>query len=150
MGKVTKDLQTFKSTYRKTGSVRTAALAAGYSQSVANTGLQNLPKSVHTYVLTRRKKLSKLAQLARAVTPEDQELTVRGALLANVAQGKDQAVNSLKLLGQDKRVGMWIPDSQTGVIVIQAAPIPSFDPPDDRSPNVNQPFLPPHVTIEGK
>src|SRR5690348_580402 len=127
MPNVSKDIDAFKRTYRKTGSVRSSALAAGYSQNVANMGLQSLPKAVRTYVLTRQKKLSKLAQLARNVTPEDQEMTVRGALLANVAAGKDQAVNSLKLLGQDKRVAMFTPDSATGVIVIQAAPIPSFD-----------------------
>lgn len=143
MPNVSKDLQAFKRTYKKTGSIRSSALAAGYSQSVANTGLQNLPKSVHTYVLTRQKRLSKLAQLARHVTAEDQELTVRGALLANVASGKDQACNSLKMLGQDKRVAMFTPDSQTGVIVIQAAPIPSFDPPSAI------PALPTH-TIEAK
>jgi hypothetical protein len=129
MATVVKDTQAFKREYRKTGVVRSAALAAGYSESTANTGLARMPKTIRTYILSRRKKLSKLAQLARAVTPEDQELTVRGALLANVASGKDQACNSLKMLGQDRRVGMWVPDSQTGVIVIQAAPIPSFDPP---------------------
>jgi hypothetical protein len=129
MATVVKDTQAFKRTFRKTGSVRSSALAAGYSESTANTGLARMPKTIRTYILSRRKKLSKLAQLARAVTPEDQELTVRGALLANVASGKDQACNSLKMLGQDRRVGMWVPDSQTGVIVIQAAPIPSFDPP---------------------
>lgn len=127
MPQISKDLQAFKRTYRKTGAVRSSALAAGYSQNVANMGLQSLPKTLRTYVLSRRKKLSKLAQLARHVTAEDQELTVRGALLANVASGKDQACNSLKMLGQDKRVAMFTPDSQAGVIVIQAAPIPSFD-----------------------
>jgi hypothetical protein len=129
MATVVKDTQAFKREYRKTGVVRSAALAAGYSESTANTGLARMPKTIRTYILSRQKKLSKLAQLARAVTPEDQELTVRGALLANVASGKDQACNSLKMLGQDKRVAMFTPDSQTGVIVIQAAPIPSFDPP---------------------
>lgn len=143
MASVTKDLSAFKRTYRKTGSVRSSALSAGYSENVASMGLTNMPKHIRTYVLSRRKKLSKLAQLARHVTAEDQELTVRGALLANVATGKDQACNSLKMLGQDKRVAMFTPDSQTGVIVIQAAPIPSFDPPSAI------PVLPTH-TIEAK
>ena len=143
MATVTKDVEAFKRTYRKTGTLRSAALAAGYSPNCSSTGMQHLPKVIRTYVLTRQKKLSKLAQLARAVTPEDQELTVRGALLANVASGKDQACNSLKMLGTDKRVNMFVADSQTGVIVIQAAPIPSFDPPQ------TVPQLPQH-TIEAK
>lgn len=127
MATVSKDLQAFKRTYRRTGSVKTSALAAGYSENVASMGLKSMPKSVRTYVLTRRKKLSKLAQLARQIDANEQENIVRGSLLANVAAGKDQAVNSLKLLGQDKRVAMFTPDSQTGVIVIQAAPIPSIE-----------------------
>jgi hypothetical protein len=127
MPKVSKDIQAFKKTFRKTGSVRTSALAAGYSQNVANMGLNSLPKSVRTYVLTRRKKLDKLAKLGQTLTAQEQENTIRGALLANVASGKDQAVNSLKLLGQDKRVSMFTPESTTGIIVIQAAQIPSFD-----------------------
>lgn len=88
-----------------------------------------MPKSIRTYVLTRQKKLSKLAQLAHEYNAQEQENVVRGALLANVAAGKDQAVNSLKLLGQDKRVAMFTAESTTGIIVIQAAQIPSFDVP---------------------
>lgn len=127
MATPTKDIPTFKKTYRKTGSVKTSALAAGYSPNVAAMGLTNMPQAIRTYVQTRRKKLSKIAQLACGVDPKTQEDIVRGALLANVAAGKDQAVNSLKMLGQDRRVDMWKPESAQGVIVIQAASIPSFD-----------------------
>lgn len=90
-------------------------------------GLKSLPKSLQTYILTRRKKLDKLEKLGATLTAQQQENTVRGALFANVAAGKDQAVNSLKMLGQDRRVDMWKPESAQGVIVIQAASIPSFD-----------------------
>lgn len=38
----------------------------------------------------------------------------------NAAQGKDAAVQSLKLLGQDRRVNLWAPDSVTGLVVLQA------------------------------
>lgn len=126
MPKVTKNLQAFKRNFRQTGSVRSSALAAGYSKNTANMGLKSLPKSLQTYILTRRKKLEKLALLGASVSEKEQENTVRGALLANVAAGKDQAVNSLKLLGQDKRVSMFTPESTTGVIVIQAAALPAI------------------------
>ena len=127
MAKVTKDLDAFKSDFRKNGTVRSAALAAGYSESVANTGLAMMPKAIQTYVHSKRKKLSRLALLGETLTAQQQENTVRGALLANVAAGKDQAVNSLKLLGQDRRVSMFTPESATGVIVIQAAQIPAIE-----------------------
>lgn len=89
-------------------------------------GLKSLPKSLQTYILTRQKKLNKLEKLGETLTAQQQENTVRGALLANVAAGKDQAVNSLKLLGSDRRVGMWQPDSASGVIVIQAVQLPAI------------------------
>lgn len=127
MPQVSKDIPAFKRTYRKTGSVRSSALAAGYSQNTANMGLRSLPQSVRTYVLTRKKKLSKLAQIAHEFDAKQQENVVRGALLANVAAGKDQAVNSLKLLGSDRRVNMWTAENSTGVIVIQAAALPAFE-----------------------
>lgn len=122
-----KDLNAFRRDFRKNGIIKSAALAAGYAESSANMGLAAMPKSIQTYVLTRRKKLSKLAQLAHDFSSQDQENVVRGALLANVAAGKDQACKSLELLGKDKRVAMFTPESTTGVIVIQAAQIPNID-----------------------
>jgi len=127
MATISKDVKAFKKTFKETGSIRKSALAAGYSQNTADLGLQRMPKTIRTYVLTRRKKLSKLAQLAHEFNAQEQENVVRGALLANVASGKDQAVNSLKLLGQDKRVSMFTPESTTGVIVIQAAQLPAIE-----------------------
>lgn len=102
-------------------------LTAGYAENSANMGISALPKKIQTFVLTRKRKLDKLAKLGETITAQQQESTVRGALLANVAAGKDQAVNSLKLLGQDKRVAMFTPESTTGVIVIQAVALPSME-----------------------
>jgi len=39
-------------------------------------------------------------------------------LLENVARGQDQAVQSLKLLGQDREVSLWQPEAQQGIIII--------------------------------
>ena len=47
---------------------------------------------------------------------------VRWKLLINAAQGKDRAVQSLKLLGSDKRCAMWQPDSALGVIIVGEMP----------------------------
>lgn len=127
MASVSKDVQAFKKTYRRTGSVKTSALAAGYSDKVASMGITNMPKAIRSYVLTRRKKLSKLALLGSQITPEEHENIARGAYFANIAAGKDQATQSIRLAMQDKRVSMLTQESATGVIVINAAPIPSFD-----------------------
>jgi phage terminase small subunit len=119
MAKVQKDTSAFKREYRKSGSVRSSALAAGYSQSVANMGLHAMPKSIQTYVLTRHKKLSKLAQLGRSIDPQQQEDLLRGAIFANIAAGKDQANQSIKLGMQDRRVNMLSAESQQGVFIIE-------------------------------
>lgn len=78
----------------------------------------------------RIKVLGQFEEIGKSVSAEQQENLVRGALLNNIAQGKDEATASLKMLGSDKRVNMFQPESASGVIIIQAVPIPPFDPPD--------------------
>jgi hypothetical protein len=51
--------------------------------------------------------------------PQVRAEIVRAKLLQNVATGRDEAVGSLKLLGQDRELSLWQPDSQAGIIVIQ-------------------------------
>lgn len=47
---------------------------------------------------------------------------VRAKLLQNVSENRDNAVQSLKLLAQDKELDMLRPDSATGVIIIGEMP----------------------------
>lgn len=111
-----KDLAAFKRTYRKTKNIQVSALAAGYSQSVAVKGVSDLAEPLKRFVRRHDLRLSKLAALGRAVDAENQENIVRGRLLVNVHEGNDKAVQSCKALGQDKRVGMWASESQTGIL----------------------------------
>lgn len=114
----TKDLKAFKRTYAKTGNIRQSALDAGYSQNSANMGITALPQTLVKYVESRKKRLDKLALLARSVTPEQQEDLLRGAIFDNIASGKDKACNSIRLGMQDKRVSMLQADTQIGIIVV--------------------------------
>jgi hypothetical protein len=43
---------------------------------------------------------------------------VRAKLLENVANNCDNAVQSLKLLGQDRELSLWQPEVQTGIVVL--------------------------------
>jgi hypothetical protein len=43
---------------------------------------------------------------------------VRAKLLENVATNCDNAVQSLKLLGQDRELSLWQPDIQQGIVVL--------------------------------
>ena len=69
----------------------------------------------------------KYIQLGRDLSPEEQEAMVRGRLAENTILGTDKGVLSAKQLGADKRVAMWQPDSQVGMVVIQAPPVPKID-----------------------
>jgi hypothetical protein len=66
--------------------------------------------------------------MGQQLTPEDQVNLVRGRLCENVVLGTDAGVQSAKQLGADKRVSMWQPDSQTGLIVLKAPEMPKFNP----------------------
>jgi len=70
---------------------------------------------------------NKLELLGRKISPERQENLDRGRLVQNVITGKDDAVQSAKQLGADKRMTMWQADSQVGLVVLAAPPIPKID-----------------------
>jgi len=90
---------------------------AGYSRSTAQRGTHQILDSVGL-------RLAILAEIAKAnkialPTAQEQADFVRWRLLINAAQGKDAGVQSLKLLGADKRCSLWQPDSVLGMIVIE-------------------------------
>jgi hypothetical protein len=89
----------------------------GLSESVAKRGKAGLSRRVLGELM---KEGVKFAEIGRQVTAQFQEELVRGALVTNVLSGKDNAVNSLKMLGQDKRVNMFTPDSVAGIVVIES------------------------------
>ena len=43
--------------------------------------------------------------------------------MENTIIGTDKGVMSAKQLGADKRVAMWQPDGQVGLVVLQAPPV---------------------------
>lgn len=113
---------------------RDAMVAGGFAESSAKRGIDSMSAEGKLAYESARdaqamKKLKKFAAIGSKFSPEEQEKLVRGALLSNVADGTDKAPQSLKMLGQDKRVNMFIPDAQTGVIIVNAVPIPPIDPP---------------------
>ncbi len=71
---------------------------------------------------------------------------MRGKLLQNVLEGTDSATQSLKMLGQDRRVNMFAPESTSGYVIIEMPPrLPSADDlPVLDGEIVQTPALPPH------
>jgi hypothetical protein len=86
------------------------------------------PSTVHSSRINRmiRAELKTLGrkyiELGRDLSPEDQAAIVRGRLLENTIIGTDAGVQSAKQLGSDKRISMWTPDSQVGVVILGKPP----------------------------
>jgi hypothetical protein len=100
--------------------IRRAMLDAGYSQASANQGMARLRRSapLATAYAQEVERLKKLP-----VPPaETRAQIVRAKLLENVASGKDEATQGLKLLGQDRELSLWQPESQNGIVIIGSLP----------------------------
>jgi hypothetical protein len=96
--------------------IRTALLDAGYSQASANQGMARIRRSV-PLATAYAQEVERLRNLP--VPPaEARAQIVRAKLLENVANNCDNAVQSLKLLGQDREVSMWQPEVQQGIVVL--------------------------------
>jgi hypothetical protein len=99
--------------------LKRALIQAGYSPAQAKKG----------WVIVRRSRglLDALAEqgkvlvhLGRSITGDDQEALVRGRLVWNTIFGLNAGVASAKALGSDKRVSMWKPEAQHGIVVLAA------------------------------
>jgi hypothetical protein len=92
-------------------------LDAGYAPSTARRGRAALSQPMWE-ALARES--NKLELLGRKISPERQENLVRGRLVLNTLRGRDNGSQSAKLLGSDRRIAMWQPENQVGLVVLQA------------------------------
>lgn len=97
-------------------SIRQSMIDAGYSVGIANEGIAGVPQRV---IKLLGKKGMRLAALGE-IDASTQEKITRGRLVYNVIQGIDKGAQSAKLLGSDRRVNMFTPDTQIGVIALVA------------------------------
>lgn len=93
--------------------IQTIMLENGYSPTVARLGIAGVPRTV----LALMPKESNLIALGQ-INADQQEELVRGRLVYNTLTGSDKGVLSAKALGSDRRVNMFTPDVQTGIVVI--------------------------------
>jgi len=99
-------------------------IEAGYAPKQAKKGLQGLPKAV----LKLMPKLAKSnLMMLGEMKPQEQETLVRGRLAYNTIVGQDKGVLSAKALGSDRRVNMFTPDVQTGIVVINVPTVAGED-----------------------
>ncbi len=100
-----------------------ALAAGGFSPKQARKGTKLLKaRPVLARAITEEwKKLEKKHGPA-INNPKLRERAVLTRLMENVLTGRDRAVGSCKLIGQDRRLNMWQPDSVNGIVVLQAPP----------------------------
>jgi len=92
----------------------------GFSEKSAKQGMARIRRS-KPLLLAYAQEVERLKN--QPVPPaEVRAQIVRAKLLQNVAEGRDIAVQSLKLLAQDREVDMLRPDSATGIIIIGEPP----------------------------
>ena len=94
--KLPRQLRTFAQAVSKGQSLKDAMLVAGYAESTASRGRASLSKPMLDALA---KQGAQLEYLGGAVSPEQQEKIARGRLLLNALRGKDEGVQSAKLLG---------------------------------------------------
>lgn len=100
-----------------------ALTGAGYSPKQARKGLFATLQTSGPLREAFENEINKLVKLAEILpSPHERANLVRFRLLMNVLSGKDAAVQSAKLLGQDKQVAMWEPETRTGVNIVVRPP----------------------------
>ena len=97
-------------------------MSAGYSEATSNRGWESVPNNV---VKLLARKGIRLIELGK-IDAQRQEELVRGRLVYNTIKGKDSGVLSAKALGSDRRVNMFQPDVQAGIVVINT-PTPALE-----------------------
>jgi hypothetical protein len=105
--------------YRQGKSFKQALIDAGASEPQASKGkglLMERDGLRKAFAAEHKNQLKKLELMGAYLSPEEQENVVRGALVEAVLTEKAAPkVRAAELLGKDKRVAMWTPDTAIGI-----------------------------------
>ena len=103
-------------------SLKDAFIEAGYSPAQARKGLGLLaerPGIAKAFGDERKKQINKLVALGSAITPQEQEKLARGTLIDEALQeGSKQRVRAAELLGKDRRVNMFEPETAINIAAL--------------------------------
>ena len=104
--------------------LKRALVLAGYSPKQAKKGMVivNRSKGLRQAIIEHARLL---VELGSNISAREQVNLVRGRLVLNTIRGIDKGTSSARALGSEKRVSMWRPENEMGVLVI--SPPASFD-----------------------
>lgn len=93
-------------------------LRAGYAPSCARRGKISASRAcLLEYDKQLRQHTEELRKVGSSLTPDERKALIRGKLIRNVAEGKDESAASLKMLGADREVSLFGSEEQVGVFV---------------------------------
>ena len=98
--------------------IRTALLEAGYSQPSANQGMARIRRSI-PLAAAYAQEIERLKNLPVPTLPKYGHKSSEPNCLRICGNNRDNAVQSLKLLGLDREISLWQPESALGLIVVQ-------------------------------
>jgi len=96
--------------------VGAALVQAGWTETQARKGLSAVPDEVFKMLPP---KFRKLIALGRDTDKDTRRHIVRGRLIKNALEGRDNGSMSAKILGSDRELAMWEPELNSGLIVLQ-------------------------------
>lgn len=95
-------------------SLKKVLMDAGYSENTANRGWSSVSNRAIKLLSRKGLRLKALGE----IDAETQEKIVRGRLVYNTIKGSDKGILSAKALGSDRRINMFVAESQAGIVVI--------------------------------
>jgi hypothetical protein len=105
-----------------------ALIAGGYSEVTARKSGRKLLETSAPLQDAIAKKAKNLESLGRAFSPTERANIARGKMLLNAFTGKDESAQSLKMIGQDREVNMFVPDQSMGIVNIVMPDLPECQP----------------------
>jgi len=91
---------------------------AGYSERTSRKGLASTFRNTPNLAEAVKKELERWIPAVQVLpVAEARASLARTRLVMNVLEGKDKAVQSIKLLGQDREVNMWEPEVRVGMAI---------------------------------
>lgn len=99
--------------------IKATLLANGYANGPANMGLAGVPK-VSLLLMLEKQNPEMHAIITGGYDAPDYKALVLARLTENVVKGRDGGVASAKALGSIRELNMFTPDSQVGVVIVQA------------------------------
>ncbi len=103
--------------------VRDVLLAFGYSENVANMGWASVPNRA-LKLMKGHSKGKRFRELGKSLSLPEKEALVTGALIHNIQEGTDSAIQSIKALGNMRDLNMFTPEQMSGVIILGEIRLP--------------------------